>query len=93
MYQETPPDENINNNFLYKGSIPLVDIKKRDFRPQPGSPLENTGIRPAFLPFAYSGSAPDMGAYESDADYWIPGADWVLDHSWLKLIDEKTKHF
>ena len=86
--EELEEDENINNNFLYKGSVPLVNIEKRDFRPQPGSPLENTGILPSFLSFAYSGLAPDMGAYESDADYWVPGADWDLDHSWLKLIEQ-----
>ncbi len=27
----------------------------------------------------YSGKAPDIGAYEFEGEYWIPGADWSLD--------------
>ncbi|VGO16311.1 hypothetical protein PDESU_04902 [Pontiella desulfatans] len=52
----------------------LRDPDNLDFRPEAGSLLEDGGVTVPNITDGFSGSAPDMGAYESDADYyWIPG--------------------
>ena len=62
----------------------LRDPENYDFRPKADSPLVNAGVKTTnydlpsedsnFNGIRYSGSAPDIGAYEHDGSfYWIPG--------------------
>lgn len=78
-----------NYNFSnYKGdkNPPLVDIESLDFRPQKNSKLIDTGIAPDYVNIKFSGSAPDMGAYEYGLEPWIPGAKWANHGKWIELI-------
>jgi hypothetical protein len=52
----------------------LRDPANLDFRPRTNSPLVNAGDIVVGITDDFSGTAPDIGAYESDsAHYWIPG--------------------
>ena len=54
--------------------LPLRDPKSLDFRPEPGSALVDAGAVIPGCEEPFAGRAPDIGAYESDAEtYWIPG--------------------
>jgi hypothetical protein len=65
----------------YQGGDPmLADPAGRDFRPAPGSPLIDAGKSIALITDGYRGKAPDIGAYESGAQRWLPGcynALWI----------------
>lgn len=82
------PDEKLNarqqRNVTGNGTINahLRDPANLDFRPAPGSEIIDAGITISEFPGpdirmevpAFSGSAPDIGAYEAEAvEYWIPG--------------------
>lgn len=52
----------------------VVDTAVRDFRPRPGSTLIDAGVAVSGITTGYSGTAPDIGAYEYGSEsYWIPG--------------------
>ena len=62
----------------------LRDPRNYDFRPKADSPLVDAGVKTSkydlpskdsnFKGIRFTGSAPDIGAYEHDGDYyWIPG--------------------
>ena len=74
------------NNFTEPGASwkHLRDPINYDFRPKPDSPLVDAGVKTSaydlpskdsnFKGIRFTGAAPDIGAYESDGDYyWIPG--------------------
>jgi len=69
----------VENN--YRGADPmLVDPAGRDFRPRAGSPLIDAGKVLPPITDRYRGDAPDIGAYESGAERWLPGcynALWI----------------
>ena len=57
----------------------LVDPENYDFRPIQGSSLIDAGIIVQNISENYNGSAPDLGAYEYNGDYWVPGISWDLE--------------
>lgn len=68
-----PDGPNIGNNCLGKPPL-LVDPANGDFRPAPGSPLIGSGKVLPCAPASSTGKAPDIGAYQAEAEeYWIPG--------------------
>ena len=77
-----PAGDNISNNLTLLPKRPagfFVDPGNMDFRPKQGSPLIDAGrVIPGFTD-GYKGKAPDIGAYESGAGPWKPGADWTDD--------------
>jgi len=69
---KAPPLGRMESN--YQGEHPmLIDPVGRDFRPAPGSPLIDAGKLIAQTTDGYRGKAPDIGAYESGAQRWLPG--------------------
>jgi hypothetical protein len=69
---KAPPLGRMENN--YRGGRPiLIDPARRDFRPRIGSPLIDAGKLIAPITDGYRGKAPDIGAYESGAQRWLPG--------------------
>lgn len=53
---------------------PFLDLEEQDFRPANGSPLVNAGRIIPGITDGFSGSAPEIGAYETGLPVWIPGA-------------------
>lgn len=47
--------------------------------PTADSAAVDAGVGIAGITDAFTGKAPDVGAYERGAPYWRPGADWVAD--------------
>jgi hypothetical protein len=71
-----PQSERIHHNF--RGvQIPLVeDWKQFQFMPLPGSGMIDKGVVLPGYTDGYTGSAPDLGAYEAGGPRWTAGADW-----------------
>ncbi|MCP9236142.1 right-handed parallel beta-helix repeat-containing protein [Lewinella sp. JB7] len=59
---------------LIADTDPFVDRAGQDFRPAPGSSLIDSGTEVAGYTEGFTGAAPDIGAYESGGQVWIPGA-------------------
>ncbi|MBK1879899.1 right-handed parallel beta-helix repeat-containing protein [Pelagicoccus mobilis] len=57
----------------------LQDPDNWDFRPREASRLHDSGTEVDGLPIDASGKATDVGAYDRDGEYWIPGATWTAD--------------
>lgn len=58
----------------YHGTNPaFMDPSNFDFRPKEGSPLIDQGRIIPGITDGYKGIAPDIGAYEYDGEFWIPG--------------------
>ncbi len=88
------PDENndhfkrnVQVNKAYAGDIydatnlfTSVDRASFDLRPKAGSILIDSGAIVSGVTDGYTGSAPDIGAYEFGGTYWVPGADWLPEH-------------
>jgi hypothetical protein len=62
----------------------LVDPDHRDFRPKPGSPLIGAGVNIPGYAEGVHGKNPDVGAYQTGGEKWIPGADWKESFTVLK---------
>ena len=61
----------------YTGDAPgIEDLESNDFRLLPDSACIDAGIVIPGITDGFKGAAPDLGAYEYDADHWIPGCDW-----------------
>lgn len=65
---------------VYKGDVHasgieamLEDAANHNFTPRAGSPLVDAGVVVPPFTDGYHGSAPDAGAYERGAPYWVPG--------------------
>ena len=54
-------------------TVQFEDITNRDFRPASGSGLIDAGTNLPGYTDGYTGSAPDIGAYERGKPYWMPG--------------------
>jgi hypothetical protein len=71
-------DSALVHNNLQKADIAamLVDPDHMDFRPKKGSPLIGAGaVIPGYAE-AVNGKNPDIGAYQSEGERWVPGSDW-----------------
>jgi hypothetical protein len=79
-YKPLPDLKNITHNMKFpnqNAAAWLVDPGKLDFRPKAGSPLIDAGRTEKGLnDTGVVGKAPDIGAYESGEEPWVPGADW-----------------
>tara|TARA_Y100000996_G_scaffold405666_1_gene381086 strand:+ start:13218 stop:15266 length:2049 start_codon:yes stop_codon:yes gene_type:complete len=83
LYQDYPVPGIYDNNWNgYENSLNvkdfLMDVENKDFRPIENSSLHNTGLLYEGLDISYSGQNPDIGAYEFEGNYWIPGITWNL---------------
>jgi len=77
--EAAPPLGLTENNHRGTDAL-LADPFGRDFRPQAGSPLVDTGKPVTGITDGYQGKAPDIGAYEFGAQRWLPGcynALWI----------------
>lgn len=75
--KDIPPGGFFVNNHQVKYPATLLrDRSNRDFRPAPNSAIVDAGTVIDGLPSRFSGKAPDIGAYEADAEPWIPGITW-----------------
>jgi hypothetical protein len=69
--------ERIHHNLRGQDARPfLKDPAKFDFRPAAGSPLVDAGVAIPGYTDGFKGKAPDLGAYEADAEPWVAGANW-----------------
>ncbi len=55
----------------------FMDPAQYDFRPKPGGPLDGTGVLVPGIADGASGRAPSIGALDTRAPPWVPGADWM----------------
>lgn len=91
------PQSDKQNN-LYMTTDPFVDISQKDFRLNPGTGPIDYGRVIAPITDGFVGSAPDAGAYEYGAPYWVAGpqtttvAHWKLDEtSGTTAVDSSGK--
>ena len=80
-YESYPVPGNYENNWNgYETDLNikdfLEDTDNYDFRRLEGSVLIDNGMVYNNLDISYSGSNPDIGAYEYGGEYWIPGITW-----------------
>lgn len=67
----------VHHNLRGRDIRPLLrDPAHLDFRPAAGTPAIAAGAVVPGIAGGVSGAAPDLGAYESGGERWIPGADW-----------------
>jgi hypothetical protein len=64
------------NNLTLTTEDPFVDAANGDFRLRPGSAPVDAGREIAGITDGHTGAAPDIGAYEAGAKYWVPGINW-----------------
>ena len=62
----------------------LRDPANFDFRPKEDSALVDAGVEIPGYTDGFKGAAPDIGAYESGGERWVPGADWQESFTNLK---------
>ena len=82
-YESYPVPGNYENNWNgYETDLNikdfLEDTDNYDFRPLEGSVLIDNGMVYNNLDISYTGSNPDIGAYEYGGEHWIPGITWNL---------------
>ena len=69
--------ERIHHNLRATDPTPLLmDTTHFDFRPKPESTLVNSGVPIPGYTDGFKGKSPDLGAYESQGERWVAGADW-----------------
>ena len=83
-YESYPvPGNYVNNWNGYETNLDikdfLVDPENNDFRLLGSSSLIDSGIQYGDISVDYYGTYPDLGAYEHDGDYWIPGITWSVE--------------
>ena len=66
--------QTVSNNIAYGTDSPFLDEKNFDFRLSPGVGAVDAGAVVPDITDGYAGAAPDVGAYESGAAYWVPGS-------------------
>ncbi|TRX57642.1 hypothetical protein FNH22_16020 [Fulvivirga sp. M361] len=67
----------IKNNIIDAES-PFISFEDQNFSPIAGSSLIDAGIEIEGITDGFLGSKPDIGAYESGGEKWVPGADWTV---------------
>ena len=82
-YNSYPVPGNYENNWNgYETGLDikslLADVENYNFTPIQGSELIDNGLVYENLDISYTGSSPDLGAYEYGGEYWIPGITWDL---------------
>lgn len=77
------------NGYLETGNLWdfLVDPENYDFRPMAGSPLIDAGVDIPGITDGFTGSAPDLGAYEYGGDHWQAGITWDPPSNPLGIIE------
>ena len=73
---ECPTGSDPGGNFtaIYNGTdLKLRDVAGHDYRPSADSPLVDAGAIISPYTDGFSGAAPDIGAYESDGEFWQAG--------------------
>lgn len=79
---------------------PFISFDDLDFRPGPTSDLIDSGKEISGITDGFTGTNPDIGAYEHDISPWKPGADWetyaldtsfIMDEEVITAIDFATK--
>ena len=78
-----------HNLIVHNPDSLLVDPDKMDFRPKKGSPLIDAAKPVKGINDNYKGKAPDIGAYEYDDTYWVPGYENSI-KSFGRITDERT---
>jgi hypothetical protein len=71
-----PSGGTIANNYIGDVKSVLMDPNNMDFRPRPGSPLNDAGRIISGITDGFEGNAPDIGAYESGVKPWNAGITW-----------------
>ena len=75
----------IHHNLRGRDVRPLLkDPAQFDFRPADGSPAIGAGVVLPGITDGFKGMAPDLGAYESNGERWVPGADWTPSYNAAK---------
>ncbi len=65
--------QELSNNIVDTAD-PFTDLNNQNFLPKAGSALVDAGIEIDVITDGFTGSAPDVGAYELGGEQWIPGA-------------------
>ena len=67
----------VHHNLRGRDVRPLLrDPAHFDFRPVDRSLAIGAGVHVPGITDGFKGTAPDLGAYQSGAEQWVPGADW-----------------
>jgi len=69
-------DNDFQNNKQF-AEFPFSVDHATCFMPLAGSPLIDEGKVVKGITDGFTGSAPDLGAYEASGEYWVPGVDWT----------------
>lgn len=70
----------IDHNIIVQAkNLPQLfqDLSGHDFRPQPGGPLDGTGVVVKGIAGATQSSSPAIGAFEPNVHPWQAGANWM----------------
>ena len=83
-YNSYPVPGNYENNWNgYETDLNiknlLVDVENYNFTPIESSELIDNGLIYENLDISYIGDSPDLGAYEYNGEYWVPGITWDLE--------------
>ncbi|MFY0598146.1 MAG: T9SS type A sorting domain-containing protein [Cyclobacteriaceae bacterium] len=80
----------VKNNIIDEDS-PFTSFSEKDFTPRSSSGLVDTGIEVDGITDGFIGPKPDIGAYESGDDHWIPGTDWFVAESMGEQEEEEEE--
>lgn len=62
---------------MINSNSPFNKFDQHEFWPASNSYLIDSGEEITGITDGFQGTAPDVGAYESGGDHWVPGADWT----------------
>ena len=92
MQDQLKDSERVHNNLRGTDIAPLLrDPAAFDFRPAQGSPLIGAGVVIPGCTDGFKGAAPDLGAYQSGGERWVPGANWKESFTSLKTKKPTSK--
>ncbi|GAB5561522.1 MAG: carbohydrate-binding protein [Synoicihabitans sp.] len=70
------PQSDKQNNLVLTSTEAFVAAEAGDFRLTTGASAIDAGREIDPFTAGFQGTAPDVGAYEHDGEFWIPGIDW-----------------